>query len=446
MESENFKKTINKKSKGKNLKKEEIFAIISAYVKNILPENLMISFLKSVVKNGMNNDEIYYLTKAMQDSGETLDLRELRVVADKHSTGGVSDSTTFLIVPIVASLGVKILKMSGKSLSFTGGTADKILYFEGLKNDLEIEKAVEITKRTNGCFITQSDKLAPADKKIYALRDRTGLIVSIPLIASSILSKKLASGSDIIILDVKFGSGAFMKNKVEAQELAEVMVNILKKEGKKGCAVLSSMQEPLGDFIGDELEILETISILKGLKRNNLYKLSEFLSALIIERAKGISFSQARLQVRESIKSGKALLKFKEIIKAQGGSLALFNNKLKSFKKVIVTAGAEGFIEEIDTEKLGLLTRNFKQQYPYFSGFEIKARIGKQIKENGQIAKLFFETNRSSSSRISSSNLSESFKNIDKSTLKNIVENYSQCFKISKQKVGKLKLIENVVK
>ncbi|MDD3397155.1 MAG: thymidine phosphorylase [Clostridia bacterium] len=432
MEKTNFEEIINRKLKGKNLEKEDIDAVISAYVNEKLPENIMISFLTAIFKNGMSDEEIYHLTKAMQNSGITLDLSELGSVADKHSTGGVSDSTTFLIVPIVASLGVKMLKMSGKSLGFTGGTADKILCFKGLKNNLEIEQAIEITKQTNGCFITQSDLLAPADKKMYALRDKVGLIESIPLIASSILSKKLASGSDIIILDVKFGAGAFIKNKNEAGVLAKIMVDILKKEGKKACAVLSSMEQPLGDFVGDELEVMESISILKGLKKNKLFKLSEFLSALIIERAKGVSFNQAKKQVHESISSGKALTKFKAIVKAQGGSLVLFNKDLDIFKKVLIKAETNGFVQKINTEKLGLLTRQFKQKYAGFSGIENKAGIGKLITKDSQLVKLYFEPKH--------------FKKIDKIEIKNMITSYAECFEILKIKVlTKLKLIESVI-
>lgn len=432
MKSTNFDEIINKKSSGKELEKEEVFAIISEYVNDKLPEEKMLKFLKSVLDNGMNNDETYYLTKAMQNSGETLDLSELGLIADKHSTGGVSDSTTFLILPIVASLGVKMLKMSGKSLGFTGGTAEKILCFQGLKNNLGIKEAIKITKQTNGCFITQSDSLAPADKKMYALRDKTGLIQSIPLIASSIVSKKLASGSDIIILDVKFGAGALMKTKTKAKVLAKIMVNILKKEGKKACAVLSSMEEPLGCFVGDELEAIEAILILKGLKKNNLLKLSEFLSALIIEKAKNISFMEAKKQVRESITSGKALEKFKEIIKAQNGSLALFNKNINEFKKISIKAKSTGFIKKINTEDLGNLTRQFKQDFSCFSGIEITARTGNEIKKNSQLAKIYFEPNY--------------IKCLSESQIQNILASYVNCFEISKTKITrKIKLIENVI-
>jgi len=432
MENNKFQDIINRKMQNKTLNKDEIFFIISGYLKDTLTENLMISFLKSIAEKGMNNDEIYFLTKAMQELGETLDLSELGTVADKHSTGGVSDSTTLLIVPIVASLGVKILKMSGKSLGFTGGTADKILCFKGLKNNIEIEKAIEITKQTNGCFITQSNKIAPADKKIYELRDRIGLIENIPLIASSIISKKLASGSDIIILDVKFGDGAFMKNKKDAEKLANIMVDILKKEGKKTCAVLTSMQEPLGDFIGDELEILESILILKGLRKNNLLILSEFLSALIVEKAKDIPFNQALLQVQKSIKSGKAFEKLKEIIKAQGGDLTLFDKDLKSFKSIVIKAKTDGFVKEIKTKKLGFLTRHHKEKYACFAGVEIKTRVGKKLRQSNKIIKLFFNI--------------KDFKKLNDKELTEIIKNYEKCFVISENNVKqKYKLIEKII-
>ncbi|MDD2445775.1 MAG: thymidine phosphorylase [Clostridia bacterium] len=423
-----FSKIIQKKSNGIELKNNEINFVVKNYLADEISDEQMASFLKTVINKGLSKNETYYLTKAMQQSGETLDLSELYPVADKHSSGGVSDSTTLLIVPILASLGVKILKMSGKGLGFTGGTADKVLCFQGLNNNLSIEQAINITKQTNGCFITQSENLAPADKKIYELRDKNGLIESIPLIASSIISKKLASGSDIILLDVKFGSGAFMKNLNEATELANLMIDILKQESKKACAVITSMEEPLGDFVGDELEVFESISILMGNKKNNLLKLSEYLSALILSMAKNINLNEAKKQVRETIESKKALEKLKQIVKVQGGSLNIFDEEFKSFK-VNLKAENSGYIQKINTENIGFLTRKHKGTFNNFLGIEIKARTGRKVSENSNLAILHFKDN---------ANLIN---------VKDIEKDYKRCFEISNIKsIKQFKLIEKIIK
>jgi len=426
--SNNFFKILEKKSKGIELESGEINFVIEKYLKNEITDEQMANFLKTIINKGCSKNETYYLTKAMQQSGETLDLSELYPVADKHSSGGVSDSTTLLIVPILASLGVKILKMSGKGLGFTGGTADKVRCFQGLNNNLNIEQAINITKQTNGCFITQSNKLAPADKKIYDLRDRNGLIESIPLIASSIISKKLASGSDIILLDVKFGDGAFMKSLNQATELAKLMVDILKKENKKACAVITSMEEPLGDFVGDELEVFEIISILKGNKKNNLSKLSEYLSAQILVMAQNINLSEARKKVKESIENKNALEKLKQIVKAQGGSLNIFDEEAKTFK-VNIKAENAGYVKKINTQNIGFLTRKYKQTFNNFLGIEIKSRTGKKISKKSNLAILHFKDV------------------IELVNIKNILNDYKKCFEISEIKDRKkFKLIEKIIR
>lgn len=483
---------IEKKLLKKRLNESDFLCVINGYLNDEVSETQMVGFLKAITDNNLNNSEIYALTKAMQNAGggKTLDLKGR--VADKHSTGGVSDSTTLLVVPIVAAAGVKILKMSGKSLGFTGGTADKILCFERIKNDIPTQEALRILNKTNGCFLTQSDEIAPADKKIYALRDKIGLIASIPLIASSIVSKKLASGGHIIVFDVKVGQGAFIKTLRDAVSLAKIMIDIVKKEGKKACAVISSMDEPLGNFIGDCLEVREAIEILKNaikplnpehrqssnsqslkyasssfrminvstlvsnLKEeisksnngdkngNNLLSLSETLSALIIKFAQNIELEDAKRQVRKVLGNGKALTKLKEIIREQGGSLNLFNKKIDYINKEI-SLDEKGYIKNLDTENLGLITKEFTEKYKDFAGIEILVRRGDKVSPNIILARLYFKKDEIDKTKISKKLIKKETETKQK-MLNEIIKRYKECFKISPKKTkAKSNIIRKII-
>ena len=256
---------IDKKRLKKPLTDEEIEFFVSGVAKDELQDYEVAAMLMAIAINGMNDRETTTLTLSMMNTGAVVDLSEIEgVKADKHSTGGISDTTTIAAVPILASLGVKMAKMSGRSLGFTGGTVDKLEAIEGYKTDISKEKFVEMVKTIGASMISQTDTIAVADKKLYAMRDVTSTIQSIPLIASSIMSKKLASGADIILLDVKFGDGAFMKTKNDATKLAKAMVTIGQNAGKKMCALITSMEEPLGAGIGCTMEIRDAVAVLNG--------------------------------------------------------------------------------------------------------------------------------------------------------------------------------------
>lgn len=301
--------------------------VINDYTNEKISDEQFLPVVKAIYDNGLCDEDLFYLTNAMMNSGEVLDLSCLGKVVDKHSTGGVSDTTTLILVPVCACHGVTMFKMSGRALGFTGGTCDKLECFTGYKTDIEIEKAINLAKQNGGCMITSSMQLAPADKKIYALRDKTGLVDNIPLIASSIMSKKLASGANTIVLDVKYGNGAFMPTLHQAKLLAQKMEVIGKLSGKKIKSVFGKMDEPLGYNIGPRLETLEAIEVLNG-KKGALYNDSVKLASWCVALYKNISYLHAKLLVKKVIKSGQALEKLKQLVKSQGGSLELFSQTL----------------------------------------------------------------------------------------------------------------------
>lgn len=323
MINEIVQKINNKQKVGKQL----ITSIINDYTHEKLTDEQFLPVVNAIYNNDICDEDLFYLTHAMINSGEVLNLSSLGSVVDKHSTGGVSDTTTLILVPVCACLGVTMFKMSGRALGFTGGTCDKLECFTGYKTDIEIDRAINLAKQNGGCMITSSMQLAPADKKIYALRDKTGLVDNISLIASSIMSKKLASGASTIVLDVKYGNGAFMPTLRQAKLLAQKMEAIGKLSGKKIKSVFGKMDEPLGYNIGPRLETLEAIEVLKG-KKGSLYSDSVKLASWCVALYKNISYIHAKILVKNAIKSGKALEKLKQLVKSQGGSLELFSQTL----------------------------------------------------------------------------------------------------------------------
>ena len=335
------------------LSKEEIFFVVNGYTNKEIPDYQMSSLLMAIFLNGMNDEETFYLTEAMLESGDKLSYpKELGVIVDKHSTGGIGDKTTLIIAPIVASLGLKMAKMSGKGLGFTGGTIDKLQSIDNFKVSLTDEEFNKNLKDVGAVLIYQKGNLTPADKMMYALRDVTGTVESIPLIASSIMSKKLAAGTDVIVLDVKVGTGAFMKNISDAKKLAELMVKIGKHFNRKVVALLTNMDAPLGNNIGNKLEVQEALSILNGEEENDLSKLSIELASYIVSLAKNIEIDEARELVKEVIRNKKAFLKLKEIITHQGGIYeSILTNDVKD--KVDVLSVSDGYIKNIDAEKIG---------------------------------------------------------------------------------------------
>lgn len=312
---------IMKKRNGKALSKEEISYLVDGFTKGEIPDYQMAAFLMAVYFQGMNPEETTQLTMAMADSGERLDLSGIKgIKVDKHSTGGVGDKTSLIIGPILASLGVPVAKMSGRGLGHTGGTIDKLESIKGFQTALPERQFMEQVNRIGLAIVGQTANLAPADKKIYALRDVTATVDNVSLIAASIMSKKLAAGADAIVLDVKTGSGAFMKTLEEARGLAKTMVAIGTMAGRDTTAVITDMNEPLGNAVGNILEVEEAVECLKGRGERRLMEVSETLAAyMLIAAGKAASIDEAKAMVAESISSGKAFDKFKEFVKAQGG-------------------------------------------------------------------------------------------------------------------------------
>ena len=344
---------INKKSLNKPLTKQEIEFFVNGYLSNEITDYQASALLMAIKINGMADSETFALTSAILNSGEIVDLSGLGFCVDKHSTGGVSDTTTIALAPICACCGVNMLKLSGRSLGFTGGTIDKLESFDGYNVEISIEKAKELVAKNGACVISASQNLAPADKKLYALRNATSTVESIPLIASSIMSKKLASGASGIVLDIKYGNGAFMKTKQDAKKLAELMVKIGKKFGKKMDYVLGNMDEPLGYNIGNKLEAYEAIEVLSG-RAGKLRDETINLASKCISMGLNITQKDTKKMAEETIASGAALEKFKTMVKAQGGSIKLFGG-LKLKPKLSIKAQCSGTLTKINCSHLGEL-------------------------------------------------------------------------------------------
>lgn len=348
---------ISHKRDGFELTDEEIHFFIDGYVKGEIQDYHAAALLMAIYLRGMNDRETVTLTLEMARSGDMLDLSEIDgITADKHSTGGVGDKTTLIVTPIVASLGVKVAKMSGRGLGHTGGTVDKLESIEGFNTALEPQEFINTVKKTGICVIGQTGNLAPADKKLYALRDATATVGCMPLIASSIMSKKLAAGSQCIVLDVKYGSGAFMKTPEEAEKLSEKMVSIGTSAGRKVAAVISDMDTPLGRNIGNTLEIIEAVETLKGKGSEDLREVSLCLATNIISLSRGITTEEARKLCEKALSDGSAYEKFKEFIACQGGNIDVIidTDKLPKAATVYkVLSVRDGYISKMDAEKIG---------------------------------------------------------------------------------------------
>lgn len=350
---------IEKKRDGYELTTEEIQFFIKGYTDGTIPDYQASALLMAIYFQGMNHRERKDLTMAMVHSGDQVDLSKIEgIKVDKHSTGGVGDTTTLVLGPLVASVGVPVAKMSGRGLGHTGGTIDKLESFPGFHVEITKDEFIQLVNEQKIAVVGQSGNLTPADKKLYALRDVTGTVNSIPLIASSIMSKKIAAGADCIVLDVKVGSGAFMKNVADAKELAETMVEIGNSVGRRTMAVISDMDQPLGFAIGNALEVKEAISTLKGTGPQDLTELCLTLGSQMVYLAKKAeSVDEARQMLILAIQSGKALEKMKSFITSQGGDAACIDDpeKLPQAKyKIELPAKASGWIEKMMADKIGL--------------------------------------------------------------------------------------------
>lgn len=350
---------IAKKRDHVELTNEEIEWMIQSYTNKTIPDYQMSAFLMAVVFNGMTPTERLALTQAMVRSGEVVDLSAIEgIKVDKHSTGGVGDKTSLILGPLVASMGVPVAKMSGRGLGHTGGTLDKLESISGMTIELDMERFMTQVNDIKLAIIGQTGNLAPADKYLYALRDVTATVESIPLIASSIMSKKIAAGADAIVLDVKFGAGAFMKTLEDAKQLAQAMVEIGRDAGRETVAFLTDMNQPLGFAIGNALEVKEAIETLQGHGPKDLEELVlQLASQMVVLAKKAPSVELAYTQLKEKLHNGEALNKFKEFVRAQGGDVAQIENldQLPKAKSIIpVIAKKSGYVERIDALAIGL--------------------------------------------------------------------------------------------
>ena len=354
----NILNIIEKKKNGKELSNDEIDYFIKKYTSGEIPDYQAAALIMAICINGMTGDEIVSLTNSMANSGEILDLKDISDnIVDKHSTGGVGDKVTLIVSPIVSALGVPVAKMSGRGLGITGGTIDKLESIPGYNTNISIEEFKRNVKEIGISLIGQTLNLAPADKKIYALRDVIACTNSIPLIASSIMSKKIAAGASSIVLDVTCGNGAFMRNKEEALKLAKMMSLIGKWSKKKVICVLTNMDEPLGKNIGNSLEVIEAVNALKGKMAKDVKEVVLTISAYMLKLSgKYSSISEGKKKALEVIENGKALEKFKELVKSQGGDVSFINDLDKFEKAPIITpvvSENEGYVEKLDAGIIG---------------------------------------------------------------------------------------------
>ena len=385
---------INKKRLKEELTREEIEFAISGYLDESIKDYQMSSLLMAIVLNGMTDRETINLTDVMLKSGDIIDLSEIEgIIVDKHSTGGVGDKVTLVLGPLLASLGIKIAKMSGKGLGHTGGTIDKLESIEGFNTKISQDKFIKQVNDINIALVGQTGNLAPADKKIYALRDVTGTVESIPLIASSIMSKKIASGADIIMMDVKVGNGALMKNLEDARKLANLMVKIGKYYKKPTICLLTNMDEPLGLAVGNALEVEEAINTLQGNGPSDLLEIVITLCSIIIGAVKKIPNSEAKELLFKQLNNGEAYKKFEELVKLQGGNL----NKMKISDKVFsIKSDKAGYINKMDAMRLGEIAKkigagrnSLDDEIYYDVGLVLNKKVGDYVEKEEELLKVY---------------------------------------------------------
>jgi len=383
---------INKKKRGGALTKAEIDFTVNGFTQGIIGEGPMAALLMAINLVGFNREETSLLTMAMAASGHIADLSKINMpTVDKHSTGGVGDKLTLIVAPIVAALGVAVPKMSGRSLGHTGGTIDKLESFPGLSAKITHEDFVEQINKIGICIAEQSESLAPADKKIYALRDTTATVDSIPLIAASIMSKKIAAGASAILLDVKAGSGAFMKTPEEAVKLADIMVEIGRDCKKDMAAVVTAMDEPLGRCVGDAIEVFEAVEVLKNQEKGDLTALSTELAAHMLALGKKDSVAECRKLAESAIKSGEALRKFLEMIRHQGGDAGyiLNPNLISESNHYEVIAPHTGYISSINGEICGNAAHMLSASRNTLSGLILREKTGSYVNKGDSLALLY---------------------------------------------------------
>lgn len=430
-----FVDIIEKKRNGESLTQEEIHFWIEGYVNESIPDYQVSALLMAIYFQGMNEDEIAWLTHEMLYSGDIFDLSDIKgIKADKHSTGGVGDKTSLSLAPMVASCGLKIAKMSGRGLGHTGGTLDKMESIDGLNISLDDDAFKKQVNEIGIAIIGQTKQVVPADKKLYSLRDVTATVQSIPLIASSIMSKKLASGADTILLDVKFGEGAFMKTPEEAELLAKTMISIGNKLGRDTRAIISSMEQPLGNAIGNALEVEEAIATLKDEGPSDFKELCMHAGAIMLMQGKiASSEDEARKLLQENITNGKALEKLIQMVEAQGGNIEQIKHPEllpKAKKQIEFFSKEEGYIQRLNALELGTLAmmigagRRVKEEdVNHAVGIVLNKKDGDYVQKGDLLAVVHTDTDLS----------------------KEWIDGFYQCFEIDMKEQLKSPLIYKVI-
>ncbi len=392
---------IIKKRDGGKLTKDEIEFFINGVTDSSIPDYQVSAMLMAIYFQNLDSEETSALTLAMAHSGSTFDLSSIDgIKVDKHSTGGVADTTTLILAPLVASCGIPVVKMSGRGLGFSGGTLDKLESIPGFRIDVSEKQALEYAKTSGIVLMSQTDDLTPADKKLYALRDVTGTVENIPLISGSIMSKKIAAGADAIVLDVKCGSGAFMKDYDSAVSLAKTMVDIGRSVGREVTAVISGMDQPLGMNIGNSLEVIEAMEILKGNVGGDLLEVALTLGAYMLISAKAAdSVEDGKAKLLENIRNGKGIAKFRELLIQQGGDPRIIDDYSLlpiSAEKEVVCAERDGYIYSMNTAEIGRASletgagrASKADSIDFGAGIIMTVRIGDTVKKGDPIAEIY---------------------------------------------------------
>jgi pyrimidine-nucleoside phosphorylase len=423
---------IEKKRDGYTLTEKEIAYLISGYTNNDIPDYQISALLMAIYFNGMTNEEAAFLTKAMLYSGDIIDLSAIKgVKVDKHSTGGVGDKTTLVLGPLVAAMGVKLAKLSGRGLGHTGGTLDKLESIDGFNISLSEEAFIKQVNQINMAVAGQTKKLVPADKLLYALRDVTATVPSIPLIASSIMSKKLASGADVICLDVKIGDGAFMKTIEDARELSRIMVSIGESLGKKVSAFITSMDQPLGYAVGNRLEVKEVIDTLNGHGPSDLEELCIEIAGYMVYYAKLVqSIDEGKAMAKDYLNNGKALKQFYTFIEAQGGHIDDLENFIQVKEVYPFKAKSSGYVKTIKALNIGLASmkigggRETKEDIIDPSvGIVLNKKIGDYVEEGQILANVYLNNPMS----------------------EDVLNDLNQAFEITKEKQEKTPIIKEII-
>ena len=392
---------IGKKRDKKKLTREEIDHFVSGYTDGQIPDYQASALLMAMFLNGMDPEETFHLTEAMMNSGSVLNLKPVRrTKVDKHSTGGVGDKVSLILAPLVAACGVKVPMISGRGLGHTGGTLDKLESIPGFRTDLTLKRFSANLKEIGVCMIGQTKEIAPADRKLYALRDVTATVNSIPLIASSIMSKKLAEGAEALVFDVKVGNGAFMQKRSEALLLAKTLIQIARRFRKKAVALITDMNEPLGETVGNSIEVVETIHALKGKAPRDLMDVTMALAQrMLILGKKARTAKEAESRLKKAMESGKAIDKFAEMVKKQGGNpKVVYDFGLLPWAKfrLLVNSDRQGYVQSIDTRRIGLCAvelgagrKKLDDPIDHGVGMLVKKKVGDPVSTGEALAIVF---------------------------------------------------------